>query len=421
MSQLILVRGVRQLLTLHGPAGPRRGAALRDLGIIRDGALLIRDGAILDIGPSRRIENLSAARHAEEIDADGRVVMPGFVDSHMHLPFSLPWLEEYEEQIGASPGAAAGDAGSGLHSTRHAIRALAPRRLGLQVGDFFGKLARHGTTTVECKSGWGPDEASELKYLRVVAAADGKPLDVAPSLLAGRVIPSEFGGDCRAYLNSTCSLFLPKVRRLKLARFADVDCCGVLAPEDVRRYYEAARQAGLLLKAHLGPAGLSTAIRLAVEYQAVSADHPDEASGDDLGVLARSSTVATLLPAQSFCTAASRYAPARALIEQGAAIALASGFHPGHCPVYSMQTVVALACSRLRMTPAEAIAAATINGAHALRMANRVGSLEPGKQADLLICNASDYREIPYYLGANSVSMTIKRGVVLYRGGRAPA
>lgn len=416
---MILVRGVRQLLTLHGPACARRGAALRDVGMIRDGALLIRGEVIQDVGPGRRIENLAAARSATEIDAGGRVVMPGFVDSHTHSPIGLPWLAEFEERIAARGDAsqAAEEAEGGLISLRRSLRTLPLRRLEWQAENFMGKLARHGTTTVECKSGWGPDDATEVKYLRLLAALDRNPLDVVPSYLAGGTVPSDYGGDPAAYVSGTCEHFLPKLRRMKLARFADANSSGTLSTQAIRRYYEAARAAGIPTKAHACGAVTAEAIRLAIEFDSVSVDYLECAREEEMDALARSATVATMLPGHSFHDKVERYEPARSLIDRGAAVALATGFHPGFCPTYNMQTVLSLACCRLRMTPAEAISAATINGAHALRMAHRTGSLEPGKQADLLILNASDYREIPYFLGANCVYTTIKRGSILYREG----
>ena len=409
MAGFVLVRGARQLLTLRGPSGPRRGWALRELGIIQDGALLIHGGMIISVGPSRRVENLSEARSAREIDATGRVVMPGFVDSHTHLVSGPPRLAEQQARPEGS-GAQAPTAG--------ALRAVAASRLLLEARRRLATLIRHGTTALEAKSGAGGDETRELKILRVLAALNQRPLDVAPTCLAGHLIPLEYRGKPDDYVGWMCEHLLPKVRRRRLARFVDVVCApGSLTTAQARRCLETARGLGFRLKVHAGQEPGEEGARLAVELGAVSADHLDCATADDVTVLAASPTVATLLPGEVCRPPGDRRPPARALIDAGAAVALATGFTPGAASTASMQMVVALACSHLGMTPAEALATATVNGAHALAVADRVGTLEVGKQADLLILDVPDYREIPYHFGGNLVAMTLKRGEVLYRQG----
>jgi imidazolonepropionase len=406
MASLILVRGIRQLLTLHGPPGPRRGRALNELGIIRDGALLIRGGIIHAVGPSRRIENLAIAREAREVAADGRVVMPGFVDSHTHLLMTAAI-----ESLPEGPGGGA----DVCRRIGQMARTQPSGRLELQAKEHLCRLARHGTTTVEVKSGWGPDDASEVRLLRVARAVDQDPLDVIPTYLAGPVIPSDYP-DVGTWLEALGGGSLERWKRLKLLRFADLDSTRAgFGPPEMRRYYEVARAAGLPVKAHLLQPSTPEALRLAIEYGAVTADHLDGAPEDDLAVLARSTTIATLIPAHSFSRNDGVYPPARALVDAGAAIALATGFHPVHSRTYSMQAAVGLACSRSGLTPEEAISAATINGAHALRMAGHVGALEPGKMADLVFLNAPDYREITHLFGVNGVAMTVKRGVAVYK------
>ena len=411
----ILVRGARQLLTLRGPGGPRRGAELSDLGLIHDGAVLIQDGVVLEAGPTRRVESLSAARGAEEINAAGRVVMPGFVDSHTHLVCGPSWLEEYEKRI-------AGATGDFLHlpdlqATFRSIQSSPVRRLESQAFTTVAAMARHGTTTLEAKTGFGATVTGELKILRVLARLDGRPLDVTPTLLA------TFWGDpgeAPKHLEWMRSQMLPKVRRRKLARFADLSYdAGLFSLPASRAFLESAGRLGFLLKVHVGNSPQSAAVQLAVEVGAVSADHLENAGADELEMLARSTTIATLLPgwAQYF---GRPHAPARDLIARGVAIALATDFNPHTSPTCSMQMVLSLACSQMRMTPAEAIAAATINGAHALRRADEIGSLETGKDADLLLLNASDYREIPYHFGVNHVHMTLKRGTVVYKENEVP-
>lgn len=416
MSDTLLVRGARQLLTLHGPKEPRRGFALKELGIIPDGALLVRDGIIEEVGPTRRVENLALARGAREIDAAGKVVMPGFVDSHTHLAFGAPWLEDYEARIaGVNPL----DAMSGWRAGAHALRTMSARRLEAHCRAALDAMARHGTTTVEVKSGLGCDPALDLKVLRVLARLDGAPLTVLRTCLAVSPLLASGHGRPAAPDADRFTLALAKAASRKLAQFADayVDA-GEQGAEPARRYLTAAARLGLHLKVHADQFARTHGAALAVAFGAASADHLVYTGAEEIAALARSNTIATLLPGSSFHLGCGPYAPARALVDAGAAVALASNFSPNTSPTCNMQTVLSLACSRMRLTPAEAISAATINGAHALRCAATCGSLEVGKFGDLIVLNVSDYREIPYWFGVNAVHMTLKRGKVIYREGR---
>ncbi len=419
MSGALLVRGARQLLTLRGPSEPRRGSALNELAVIEDGAVLIREGVIVSVGPSRRVENLSEARHAQEIDASGRVVTPGFVDSHSHLVCGPARLSEYEMRLAGADAGQIARAGGGPAATVRAVRSASTRRLELQARHRLRSFIRHGTTTLEAKSGYGLDERSELRILRATAALEDDPLTVVPTFLAGHLLPSDFASRREEYLEWLCSHMLPLIRRHRLARFVDAWCGGEAFPlSSVQRFLLRAAELGFGLKVHAAQFAWDGAARLAVELGAISADHLNYLTEEDIAALAASPTVATLLPGVVFHLNAERYPPARALIEAGAAVALATGFDPGMCPCYSMPMILALACTRMRMTPAEAITAATINGAHAVDMAACVGSIEPGKLADLIVFDVPDYREIPYHFGVNLVSMVLKRGRVLYQQGK---
>jgi imidazolonepropionase len=404
-----LVRGARQLLTLRGDSGPRRGAALRDLAIVPNGAVLIKDRIIVDAGPARRIEKLPEARRAREIDASGRVAMPGFVDSHTHLVFGRPRLVDYEMRLAGASYAEIAAAGGGIQSSVKAVRGMSAAELETQARASLDAMARHGTTTVEAKSGYALDRAGEIKTLRLLAKLNGDPLDIVPTYLGAHIPPPEYRGNPEAYIDWMIAEMMPLIRRRKLARFVDVYCDdGAFTLDQSHRYLDNARRLGFGLKIHAEQFASTGAARLAVELGATSVDHLEHASADDIRALAQSNTIATLLPGSVFHLGLRTYAPARALIEAGAAVALATDFNPGTSPTYSMQMVLSLACTEMRMSPAEAISAATINGAHAVGLAATVGSLEPGKQADLLILNVSDYRELPYYFGANNVHMTIK-------------
>ncbi len=416
----LLVRNARQLLTLRGPSGPRRGAALRDLAIIQDGAVLIRDGVIIAVGLTRRMENLADARHAREIDASGRVVAPGFVDSHTHLICGPPRLTDYEMRLAGAGYDEIAAAGGGILLTVRAVRETPIRRLEHQARDTISEFIRHGTTTIEIKSGYGLDDITERKMLRAARSLDGRPVNVVPTYLGAHVVPPEWEGRADGYIAWMREEMMPALRRSRLAEFADIYCSrGAFTVEQARAYLTAARELGFKLKIHAGQFASDGGIELAVELDATSADHLDYAGGEDVRALAASHTIATLLPGAVLHLGLSRYAPARALIDSGAAVALATDYNPGTSPTCSMPMILSLACAQMRMTPAEAISAATINGAHALDRAARCGSIEAGKDADLVIYDVPDYREIPYHFGMNPVAMTIKRGEVIYSAVRA--
>ncbi|MBI5282304.1 MAG: imidazolonepropionase [Candidatus Solibacter usitatus] len=416
MTGLLLVRGARQLLTLRGPAGPRRGAAMRSLGIIENGAMLIQDGLITNVGPASRVEHLGLARRARVVDAAGRIVMPGFVDSHTHLLFGQPRLNDYEQRIeGRSYGEIAA-AGGGILSTVRAVRGTTSRRLTAQGQAALRQMARHGTTTVEAKSGYGLDEGSELKMLRILRALDGEPLELTSTFLGAHAVPPEYEGKADNYIYWLAGHLLPLVASKRLARYADVYCdSGAFALHQAQIYLAAARESGLGLRVHASQFANLGAVQLAVGMGAASVDHLEAAGAAEVHALSGAPTIATLLPGSSFHLGLGRYAPARALIDGGAAVALASDYNPGSSPTCSMQMVLSLACAQMKMTPAEAITAATVNGAHALGVQAQVGTLEAGKQADFLLLDASDYREAPYYFGVNHVAATFKRGEMIYR------
>jgi len=404
MSQSLLVRGARQLLTLRGPHGPRRGPAMRDLGIVEHGSVLIVDGRIIAVG------EVDPHRGIEEFDATGKVVLPGFVDSHTHLVWVSPRLLDYEMRISGATYADIAARGGGILSTVKTVREAPQAQLLSQARSALAAFYANGTTTVEAKSGYGLDEATEMKTLGVIATLAKEGYDVIPTYLGAHVAPPEYAKPA-GYIAWVASHMIPRIAQEGLAVFADVFCeHGAFTLDETRIYLEAAQRNGLGLKLHAEQFSRSGAARLGVELGAVSVDHLESAAPEDADALARSSTIATLLPGAVFHLGLNTYPPARMLIDRGAAVALATDYNPGTSPTTSMPMILSLACTQMRMTPAEAISAATINGAHALRIADRVGSIEAGKDGNLTVFNAADYREIPYRFGMNLVAATIYRG-----------
>ena len=389
-------------MTVRGTPGPRRGPSLNELNVIHDGAILIRDGILVEVGPSRRVENLAEARDAIEINAAGRVVMPGFVDAHTHLAFPPAGIDAPD------PAAAV-----------RALHAATVQRLEVRTRAYLEAMARHGTTTVEVKTGCGLDEGAESKLWRMLSALRSGPIDMVPSFLFRWC--GELNGGASGAAEWVVAELLPKIRRRGVAHFADLawDSDAALLPY-FDRYLETARELGFGRKIHADCANPEGAVALAAAHRVASIDHLEYVTVREARHLAEAGIMATLLPRASFGGDA-REAPARALIDLGVAVALGSNFNPHHAPALNMQTVVALACGRLGMSIEEAISAATINGAHALGCAEKVGSLEPGKSADLLILNAGHYRDLEHSLGTNTVHLTMKRGKFIYKEGGVAA
>ncbi len=412
----LFFRNSAQLVTLPGPPVPRRGAALSELGIIPRGGLLTEGEAILRAGSTRSLERQALRLRAEAIDCRGRVVMPGFVDSHTHLIFAGSRVNDYELRLRGKTYEEIARAGGGIQSSAQKVRKAGVLSLAQQARKFLDQFAAHGTTTVEVKSGYGLDIAQELKILRAIRMlqADAA-LDLVPTLLAVHALPASFRGRAAQYVEEVVRRLIPAVAQQGLAEFIDCFCDrGAFSVEDCRRVFDAGREFGLVARIHAEQLSRTGAALLGIESGAASADHLDKLSAADIRALARSNVIATLLPGANFHLGLKQYPPARKLISAGAAVALATDFNPGTSPTLNMQFIISLACTQMRMTPAEAIAASTINGACALRRANRVGSLEAGKQADLIVMDVDDYREIPYYFAVNHCAMTVKRGRIVY-------
>jgi len=419
----LLLADIGQLLTLRSTTpGPRRGPALSELGLIEDAAVLCLGGKIVSVGKSKdalrdpwikkyRIEK--HRRQITEIDCRGRVVLPGFVDSHTHPVFTHPRLLDFEKRIAGASYEEIAEAGGGIRSSINGVRQATNSALTKKLLSTFHDMAAHGTTTVEAKSGYGLDFASELKSLEAIrAAARQWPGTVVPTFLGAHTVPPEFRDRRQSYVDEVCNQMMPAIAKRKLAQFADVFCDrGAFSAEEAEQIFRAAQQNGLALRAHIGQLS-ETRLEPFLRFKPASLDHMDHINDADLPALAVSDTIATFVPGANYFLGLSRYPNARKLIEAGVAVALATDYNPGSSPTLSMPMALSLACTHMKMSPAEAIAAATINGAHALRLADRKGSIEPGKDADLAVFDVKDYREIPYWFGANHCQLTIANGVL---------
>ena len=382
--------------------------------------LLIRDGVIAAVGTSSKVEALPEARAAEKIDVGGRVVLPGFVDSHTHLIHAASRAEEYELKIAGASYEEIARKGGGILNSVKKLRAATSEALKKRAGAALWEFAAYGTTTLEAKSGYGLDVASELKILRLQRELNlEQPIEIVSTFLGAHVLPAEYRGKAggeRQYVALLTDRLIPEVAAEKLAAFCDVFCDrGAFSRADSKMILQAGKKNGLSPRIHAEQLTRTGATQLAVQLGAASCDHLERVSKADVGALAESSTVATLLPGCDFHLGLKQYAPARELIDAGAIVAVATDYNPGTSPTLSMPMVLSLACTQLRMTPAEAIVAATINAAYSLRRDRQIGSLEAGKQADIAVFDVEDYREIPYYFGVNKCWMTLKRGQPIFQ------
>ena len=414
MSRELLINHASQLVTLAGPPRPRVGPEMRELAMIEDGALFARDGLIVAVGASSEVEPLAGAS-ARRLDASGSVVMPGFVDAHTHPVFAGTREDEYEMRSAGATYQEIAALGGGIRSTVRKTRAASEEELFESARLRIRWFLEHGTTTIEAKSGYGLSVEDEMKILRVIRRLNAEtPLELIPTFLGAHEIPDEYRENREAYIRLVIEEMLPRVAAEGLARYCDVFCeSPVFTADESRRVLAGAKELGLGIRLHAEQLSLSGGARLAAEMGAVSADHLewiDEAGIEDLR---RADVIAVLLPGAVFNLGLTRYAPARTMIDSGVPIALATDFNPGSSPTPSMQIVLSIACTQLRMTPAEAIVAATINPAFSLDCGSRVGSLEAGKQADIAVFDCSDYRQIPYFFGVNHITSVIKAGKIL--------
>ncbi len=418
-----LVENANEVVTLAAEegSGPRVGAAMRNLGIVEKGSVAAFGDRIVAVGKAAEVRSkVDLVPEARIIDAAGKVVLPGFVDAHTHLVFAGSREREFVQRAQGRSYMDILASGGGILSTVRATRAASAGEL-VQLGlERLDIMLCHGTTTVEAKSGYGLSLDDEVKCLRVLRElSERHPVDVIPTFLGAHAVPPEYRGDPDGYVLHIIEDMIPRVAAEGLASFCDVFCEeGVFSVSQSRRILEAGKAFGLTPRLHADEMAPMAGAELAAEVGAISADHLLFASEEGMRRMAEAGVIATLLPGTSFALMLGRYADARAFMQAGCAVALATDFNPGTCPALSMQFVMNLAALGMRLHPAEVISACSLNAACALGLGDEVGSLEVGKLADIVVANVDTYLKLPYQLGANIVDQVIKRGHLVVAGGR---
>jgi imidazolonepropionase len=414
----LLVTNCSEIVTMAGPSRPRVGHELREVGAITDGAMLVRDGRIAAVGSRAHVEPL--ATNARVVDAGGRLVTPGFVDAHTHLVFAGNRADEFEMRCAGATYQEIAAKGGGIRSTVRKTRAATEDELNAAAMRHAQWFLAGGTTTVEAKSGYGLTVDDELKILRVIRhIGRTTALRTVSTFLGAHEIPEEYAGRGDEYVRLLVDEMLPVVTREKLAEFCDVFCeATVFSVEQARRVCVAARQHGLGLRMHADQFAAIGGAELAAEMGAKTCDHLEQTTPAAMEALMLAGVQPVLLPGSVYAIGSQRYPAARAMIETGLAVVLATDFNPGSSPTSSMRMVMSLACTQMKMTPAETLVAATVNAAYSLNRGHEIGSLEGGKYADFVVHDADDYRELPYFFGESRAAMVFTNGV-LFAGSAA--
>jgi imidazolonepropionase len=421
----LIIQHIGQLLTLTSPSNPsprgvgRVGSAMSDLGIIEDGLVAIENDKIVAVGRTSELKpKLKFLPHTKVIDAENQVVMPGFVDCHTHLVYGGSREDEFEMRASGVTYQEIAAKGGGIRSTVKATRKASKEVLKRDALKRLDRMLMWGTTTAEAKSGYGLETKSEIKQLEVIKELnDLQAVEVVPTFMGAHEFPEEFRDqgtiDREGYVKLLCEEMIPKVAEAKLAEFCDVFCDqGVFTPDEAIKILETASNYGMYPKIHADELASVGAAEVAGKVKAVSAEHLLYPSQTGLELMKEAGTIAVLLPGTSL-TIKKNYAPARKMIEMGIPVALATDVNPGSCTIENMPFIIGLACLYLGMTPAEAICAATYNAACAVKHGDRIGSIEEGKQADLLIMDIPNYRYIPYHYAVNYVKTVVKRGKIV--------
>jgi imidazolonepropionase len=399
-SKTLAVVNCAQLVTLAGPARPRVGPELSELGIIAKGGMFVRDGLIERVGATDEIETLIDA-DTEVVDALGRVVLPGFVDAHTHPVFGGTRVDEFEERSKGATYEEIAARGGGIQSTVNATRAMYEEMLAYQCRAYADWFLRSGTTTIEAKSGYGLSLEDELKILRVIKRLGSETsLRYVPTFLGAHSIPPEYRSRRDEYVALLIDEMLPAIAQQKLAEFCDVFCeRNVFTTDEAWKILSAARCHGMGLRIHADQLSLSGGAQLAAELGTVTADHLEHTDAAGIAALKSANVQPVLLPGSVYALGSKRYPAAREMIDAGLAVVLATDFNPGSSPTTSIPMILSLASTHMKMTPAESITAVTINAAYSLNRGAQLGSLEPGKIADFVIHDCSDYRDIAYFFG----------------------
>ncbi len=422
MKADLILHNAEQLVTCASSGKPKRGSAMLNLGIIEDGALAVTDGRFVGVGSS--IDILRNFQADELIDAEGRVVCPGFVDPHTHIVFAGDRLNEFELKIKGADYLEILANGGGIISTVKDTRGASVEQLVAQSSLRLNKLLKCGTTTVEIKTGYGLDTETELKMLSVIEELDRThAIDVVPTLLAAHAVPPESKDNPEKYVNLICDTMLSAAWKWfvgssfhgRVPFFCDVFCeNGAFTLTQSKKILETAKSLGFKLKAHVDEFTNLGGSRLAIEMGATSIDHLDTISDMEIEILAKSNTVGIVTPTVNFNFGCSHFADARGLIDSGCAVALSTDYNPGSAPCPSQPLAMAIACRYQKLLPSEAMNAATVNAGYAIGLGDKVGSIEAGKQADLVIVESRDYRQLAYEFGGNLVKTIIKQGEVVH-------
>ncbi|UCD22262.1 MAG: imidazolonepropionase [Chloroflexota bacterium] len=415
MTADILIKNASELVTARGAQGsPKTKEGMEELGIIRNGALAIEGKEIIAVGETDEVL-ANIGRAGTVVDATDRIVLPGFVDCHTHLVFGGSREEEFIQKIEGRSYLEIMRRNGGIFSTVEKTREdlASPRALMNRAQAFLAKMLAFGTTTVEIKTGYGLSTESELGLLKIIARLkESQPVDIVSTFLGAHAFPKEYEKRKADYVQLVLDM-LEQVRAEGLAEYCDVFVeVGAFSPTEARIILEQANKQGLKLKLHAGEFNDMGGAELGVELGAASIDHLDHISERGMELMSEKKTIGVLLPGVPFHLMTNRYAPARKLIEAGVPIALATDFNPGSCPTLSMQMIIALACRQMKLTPAEAINAATINAAHALDRGDKVGSIEVGKRADIIILDIPNHQQLPYWFGVNLVAKVVKNGAI---------
>jgi imidazolonepropionase len=391
---------------------------LREVGLLRDAAVLCVGGKIVSVGSTKDAMCdpwlRKNRRQVVEVDCETQVVLPGFVDSHTHPAFVSPRLVDFEKRVSGASYEEIAESGGGIRSSVEGVRRATKNLIAEKVLYALRLMAEQGTTTVEAKSGYGLSLEAEIKSLEAIRLAASRwPGTVVPTLLGAHVVPNEFRGSSKKYVEVVCLKMIPQVARRKLAKFVDVFTDrGAFSAEDTEIIFAAAVAHDLGVRTHVCQLG-ETALSSLMQFNPASFDHMDHVNERDVPELARRDTVATLVPGANYFLGLSKFPDARRLIDSGVAVALATDYNPGSSPTPSMPFVLSLACTHMKMSSEEAITAATINGACALRLQDAKGSIEPGKDADLAVFEVKDYREIAYWFGSNCCAFTVMNGGIV--------